>query len=111
MEILKYFVITDMSTIIIPGGGGMGLGIASLIGNVIALVLLIGVVKYFWKNVQLPDKPVNITEELLKYNVDASGLFAGSPSPQKETYVRQRTITSADVFATTPPLIEAPAGR
>ena len=94
-----------MSTIIIPGGGGMGLGIASLAGNIVALVLLIMVVKYFWKKVQLPDKPVNVTEELKKYNVDVSGLFANSPT--KETYVvNSRPATSADVFARSVPLIE-----
>lgn len=89
-----------MSTIIIPGGGGVGLGIASLVGNVIALIFLIMVVKYFWTKVKIPDKPINITDELMKYNVDARGLFADKS--KKETYVSE---TSADVF-TKVPLIE-----
>lgn len=90
-----------MSTIIIPGGGGMGLGIASLVGNLIALVILIMIVKYFWTKVKIPDKPVNITDELMKYNVDARGLFTGKP--KKETYISGGT--SADVFIKVP-LIE-----
>jgi len=65
----------------------MGLGIASLAGNIVALIILIMVVKYFWTRVQLPTKPVSITDELMKYNIDAKGLFA-SP-PQKEGYVTQ----------------------
>lgn len=94
-----------MSTIIIPGGGGMGLGIASLAGNIVALIILIMIVKYFWKKVQIPDKPVNITDELLKYNVDARGLFGKSPA--KETYtIDSRSATSADVFTRNVPLIE-----
>ena len=85
----------------------MGLGIASLAGNLVALVILIMVVKYFWKKVQFPDKPVNITEELLKYNVDTRGLFASGDSPSKENYIMQgREITSADVFTKNVPLIE-----
>lgn len=94
-----------MSTIIIPGGGGMGLGIASLAGNIVALIILIMIVKYFWKKVQIPDKPVNITDELMKYNVDARGLFGKSSA--KETYVTDsRFATSADVFTQNVPLIE-----
>lgn len=81
-----------MSTIIIPGGGGVGLGIASLAGNIVALVLLIAIVKYFWAKVEFPAKPINVTSELMKYNIDATGLFASSPSPQKENY------TSIDAF-------------
>jgi hypothetical protein len=94
-----------MSTIIIPGGGGVGLGIASLAGNIVALIILIMVVKYFWKKVQIPDKPINITDELMKYNVDVGGLFANSPN--KESYtVDLRSATSADVFSRNVPLVE-----
>jgi hypothetical protein len=101
----KNVLLLQMSTIIIPGGGGMGLGIASLAGNLIALIILIMVVKYFWKKVQIPDKPVNITEELMKYNVDARGLFGKSPA--KETYITgSHSATSADVFTRNVPLIE-----
>ena len=77
-----------MSTIIIPGGGGMGLGIASLMGNLVALFILIMVVKYFWTKVELPKKPVSVTGELMKYNIDARGLFARA-SPKKEGYATQ----------------------
>ena len=85
----------------------MGLGIASLAGNLVALVILIMIVKYFWKKVEFPDKPVNITEELMKYNVDASGLFASQDSPSKENYIAaRRELTSADVFTKNVPLIE-----
>lgn len=104
MEILKNVLLLQMSTIIIPGGGGVGLGIASLAGNIIALIILIGVVKYFWTKVQIPNKPVNITGELMKYNVDARGLFAGSP--KKEQYKSPKGMTSVDVFTTKVPLME-----
>ena len=94
-----------MSTIIIPGGGCMGLGIASLAGNIIALIILIMIVKYFWKNVKLPEKPINVSEELLKYNVDVRGLFDKS-SQKKETYVVNKVLTSADVFMEKSNLVE-----
>lgn len=71
-----------MGTIIIPGGGGAGLGIASIIGNLVALAILVAVVKYFWNKVSFPDKPINVVDTLKKYNIDASGLFAS----KKENY-------------------------
>ena len=70
-----------MSTIIIPGGGGAGLGIASLVGNLVALFIIVSVVKYFWKKVEFPSSPINVVSELKKYNIDAEGLFAS-----KENY-------------------------
>lgn len=71
-----------MSTIIIPGGSG-GFGIASLIGNLVALAILVAVVKYFWAKVEFPTAPINVVSELKKYNVDVSGMF--SPA-EKEGY-------------------------
>lgn len=82
MEILKYLLfVTIMSTIIIPGGGGAGFGIVSLVGNLVALFIIVSVVKYFWKKVEFPSSPINVVSELKKYNIDAEGLFA-----PKETY-------------------------
>ena len=74
-----------MSTIIIPGGS-TGFGIASLIGNLVALFILVGVVKYFWAKVEFPKSPINVVSELKKYNVDASGLFAS----KKESYASDK---------------------
>lgn len=71
-----------MSTIIIPGGGSAGFGIASLIGNLVALAILVAVIKYFWEKVQFPSAPINVVSELRKYNIDVSGMFA----PEKESY-------------------------
>ena len=83
-----------MSTIIIPGGGGAGFGIVSLIGNLIALYILVMVVKYFWTKVEYPSKPINVVDQLKKMNIDASGLFA----PRKEEY------TSVDAFTSLGPI-------
>lgn len=83
-----------MSTIIIPGGG-TGFSIMSLVGNLIALYILIMVVKYFWKKVEFPSKPINIVDELKKMNIDASGLLAPT---KKEKY------TSVDAFISTGPI-------
>lgn len=72
-----------MSTIIIPGGGGMGLGIMSLIGNLIALYILARVAMYLYKSFDGPSKPLNVVEFLKSFNIDASGLFA-SDKPNKK---------------------------
>lgn len=71
-----------MSTIIIPGGGGRGLGIASIIGNLVALAIMVAVVKYFWQKVSLPKEPINVVDTLKKYNIDVTGLFG----TKKENY-------------------------
>ena len=76
-----------MSTIIIPGGGGAGLGIASLVGNLVALFILVMVIKYFWTRVDMPSKPFNIVDQLKKINIDATGLF-GDDGQQR--YIQKR---------------------
>lgn len=73
-----------MSTIIIPGGGGMGLGIMSLIGNLIALYILARVAMYLYKDFDGPKKPFNVVEFLRSFNIDASGLFAAAPDKNKK---------------------------
>ena len=72
-----------MSTIIIPGGGGMGLGIMSLIGNLIALYILARVAMYLYKDFDGPKKSLNMVEFLRSFNIDAEGLFA-SPDNNKK---------------------------
>ena len=37
-----------MSTIILPGGG-MSMSIMGLVGNLVALFIVVAVIKYFWK--------------------------------------------------------------
>lgn len=69
-----------MSTIIIPGGGGMGLNILSLIGNLIALYILAKVAMYMFSSFESPGASLNIVDFLMKFNIDASGLFAPKPA-------------------------------
>ena len=75
VRILKYSVIINMSTIIIPGGGGMGLSVMSMIGNLIALYILARVAMYLYKSFDGPEKPLNVVDFLKSFNIDASGLF------------------------------------
>ena len=72
-----------MSTIIIPGGGSMGVGIMSLIGNLIALYILARVAMYLYKDFDGPKKPLNVVDFLRSFNIDASGLFASPGSDKK----------------------------
>ncbi len=72
-----------MSTIIIPGGGGMGLSIMSLIGNLIALYILARVAMYLYKDFDGPKKSLNLVDFLRSFNIDAEGLFA-SPDKNKK---------------------------
>ena len=65
-----------MSTIIIPGGGGMGLSIMSMVGNLIALYILARVAMYLYSTFDGPKKPINVVDFLKSFNIDASGLFA-----------------------------------
>jgi|TARA_R110002074_G_scaffold156049_2_gene312123 hypothetical protein len=73
-----------MSTIIIPGGGGMGLSIMSLIGNLIALYILARVAMYLYKDFDGPSKSLNVVDFLKSFNIDASGLFASKYSKNKK---------------------------
>lgn len=73
-----------MSTIIIPGGGGMGLSIMSTIGNLIALYILARVAMYMYGSFDGPKKPINVVDFLKSFNIDASGLFAKSEKYNKK---------------------------
>ena len=73
-----------MSTIILPGGG-MGMSIMGLVGNLVALYIVVAVIKYFWRKIEFPSKPINVVSELKRYNIDAEGLFGS----KKESYDTQ----------------------
>ena len=54
----------------------MGLNILSLIGNLIALYILARVSLWMYNNLEGPGASMNIIDLLMKFNIDATGLFA-----------------------------------
>ena len=80
-----------MSTIIIPGGGA-GFGIMSLVGNLVALFIIVSVVKYFWKKVEFPTSPINVVSELKKYNIDTEGLFAPKENYFMKPHLNEKSV-------------------
>ena len=55
----------------------MGLNILSLIGNLIALYILAKVAMYMFNTLgEVPGVSMNVTDMLMRFNIDATGLFA-----------------------------------
>ena len=54
----------------------MGLNILSLIGNLIALYILARVAMYMFNSFESPGTSMNVVDMLMKFNIDATGLFA-----------------------------------